>query len=723
MTLPTAILSVLILAAPSSPKKGSTPVNTKNTPGSILLAPWAGPHGGVPPLDKIKVADFKPALETAMAEQLKEIDAIANNEAPATFDNTLLPFEKSGQALSRTAAMFGVWTTSLSSPEFQKVETEMAPKLAAFGDKIIQNPKFFARLKAIYESPEKSKLTPEQQRLAWYHFNSFARQGANLDVAQKAQLSEYNQQLAKLTTQFSQNQLGDEEQDALIIDKKEDLAGLSEAQIAGASSEAERRKLKGKWVIANSRSAMEPFLVYSSNRALREKGFKMWTSRGDNGNARDNNKIASEILLVRAKKAKLLGFPTYAHWRVGDAMAKDPQTALNLMLSVWQPARDQFRKDVIEAQAIADKEGQGVKIAPWDYRYYAEKLRKAKYDLDLNEVKPYLQLQHIREAMFWAAKELYDFSFTKVEGLPLFDAEMSVYEVKRGPDYVGLWYFDPYARPGKQSGAWMNAYREQQKVDGDVTTIVSNNSNFIKGAKGLDATLSWDDARTMFHEFGHALHGLNSNATYPSLSGTNTTRDFVEFPSQFNENYLSTSQVLKFLVNAKGEAIPADLLVRIEKASKFNEGFATAEAQASAIVDMKLHLAGETPIDTKAFEKAILAEIGMPPELVMRHRIPAFGHIFAGDGYAAGYYSYIWAEVLDHDAFEAFTEATGPYDKKVAKKLRDTVMSVGNTVDPAEAYRNFRGRDPKPDALLRHKGFPVPAATKPAPAPAPAKRP
>jgi peptidyl-dipeptidase Dcp len=675
---------------------------------SILLAPWVGPHGGVPPLDKVEVSQFKPALEQAMADQLRELEELANNLAAPTFENTLVAFEKTGKPLMRVATLFQVWASSLSTPEFQKIETEMMPKLAAFQDRIIQNTKLFARIKAVYESAEKARLTPEQQRLTWYHFNSFVRQGANLDAAQKAQLSEYNQQLAKLTTQFSQNQLGDEEQDALVIDSKADLAGLSEAQISGAASEAERRSLSGKWVIANTRSAMEPFLIYAANRTLREKGFRMWISRGDNGNARDNNKIASEILLVRARKAKLLGYATYAHWRLGDTMAKDPQTALDLMLSVWAPAREQFRKDVLEAQAIADKEGAGFKLEPWDYRYYAEKLRKQKYDLDLNELKPYLQLQKIREAMFWVAKELYDFTFVKVEGLPVFDPEMSVYEVKRGAEHIGLWYFDPYSRPGKQSGAWMNAYRDQQRIEGTISTIVSNNSNFIKGAKGQDATLSWDDARTMFHEFGHALHGLNSNVTYPTLSGTNTTRDFVELPSQFNENYLSTPEVLKFLVNAKGEPIPADLLARMVKARTFNEGFATAEAQASAIVDMKLHLAGETPIDTRAFEREILAEIGMPPQMVMRHRIPAFGHIFSGDGYAAGYYSYIWSEVLDHDAYEAFTEASGPYDKKVAARLRETIMSVGNTVDPAIAFRNFRGRDPKPDALLRHKGFPVP---------------
>jgi peptidyl-dipeptidase Dcp len=675
-----------------------------------LLAPWTGPHGGVPPFDKVKVEDIKPGVEAAMAEQLREVDSIATSTAKPNFDNTIALMERSGQELTRAMTIFGVYSSSLSSPEFQKIEQELSPELAAHQDKIIQNAKLFARIKAVYESKEKEKLTPEQQRLTWYTWYQFERQGAGLSDEDKKKLSALNQELAKLTTQFSQNQLGDEEKEALVLDKKEDLAGLSEAQVSGAAAEAEHRGLKGKWVIANTRSAMEPFLIYSSNRSLREKAFKLWTSRGDMGNARDNNKLVTQILLGRAKKAKLLGYPTYAHWKLTDSMAKTPDATLKLMTSVWEVARDAFKKDVAECQTIVDAEKGGFKIEPWDYRYYAEKLRKKKYDLDFNEVKPYLQLEHIREAMFWAAGELYGFTFTKVDGLPVFNPNMTVYEVKRGPDFVGLWYFDPYARAGKQSGAWMNAYRDQQKLIGNITTIVSNNSNFIPPAKGEPVTISWDDARTMFHEFGHALHGLNSNVMYPTLSGTNTTRDFVEFPSQFNEHYLMTPQVLKFLVNAKGEPIPKTLLERIEKARTFNEGFQTAEAQASAIVDMKLHLAGETPIDPKAFEKATLTEIGMPKELVMRHRIPAFGHIFSGDGYAAGYYSYLWAEVLDHDAWEAFTDTGNPYDKGVAKKLQQNVMSVGNTVDPAVAFKNFRGRDPSPNALLRYKGFAVPAA-------------
>jgi peptidyl-dipeptidase Dcp len=685
------------------PSQGTMTDNAK-TP---LLAPWPGPNGGVPPFDQIHVADFKPALEQGMADNLREIDTIANNQAAPTFDNTLVALERAGHPLTQAMSLFGVWGSVLSTPEFRKVEVDMAPKLAEFGDRIIQNGKLFARIKTVYDTRDSANLTPEQKRLLWVTYNNFVRQGANLDADKKAELAKVNQQLATLYTKFGQNQLGDEEHYALTIDKKADLAGLPESQIAAAATEAERRGEKGKWVIANTRSAMEPFLTYAQNRALREQGWKLWVSRGDNGDERDNNANVREILQLRARKAKLLGYPTYAHWHLSDTMAKDPERAMELMMSVWKPAAAQFRKDAAEAQVIADKEHAHIKIQPWDYRYYAEKLRKAKYDLDLNEVKPYLQVDHLREAMFWAAGQLYGFTFTKVEGLSVYQPDVTVYEVMRGGAHVGYWYFDPYARPGKQSGAWMNAYREQQRLDGVVPTIVSNNANFMKGKAGEPVTVSWDDARTMFHEFGHALHGLNSNVTYPSLSGTNTARDFVEFPSQFNENYLTTPEVLKFFVNGQGQPIPADLLARIKRAEKFNQGFLTAEAQASAIVDMKMHLAGDTPIDPKTFEKTTLAEIGMPPQMVMRHRIPAFGHVFSGEGYAAGYYGYIWAEVLEHDAFEAFKEAGGPYDKDVAKRLESAVMSVGNTVDPAEAFRNFRGRDPKPDALLRSKGFPV----------------
>ena len=685
-------------------------------PANPVLAPWTGPYGGEPAFDRIKVADFVPAADAAMADNLREIDAIVANPAAPSFANTILPLETGGAALNRVGALFGVWSGNLKTPEFQRVETEVAPKFAAFGDKIIQNEGLFRRIDAVYNSPAKASLTPEQQRLVWVYWNRFVQQGAKLNAADKAAFAANNQKLAGLYTKFAQNELADEESFKIVLDSPAQLKGLPKAQVDAAAAEAVKRGLSGKWVISNTRSSAEPFLTYADDRAAREATFRMWTRRGDNGGATDNNAVVTEILKLRAAQAKLIGYPTFAHWTLADRMAKTPEAALALSLQAWTPAVAQVRKDVATMQAVVDADaaaskGAGFKIAPWDYRYYAEKVRKAKYDLDLNEVKPYLQLDHVREAMFWAAGKVYGFSFTKVDGLPVFHPDVTVWRVTgRDGKHVGLWYFDPFARPGKNSGAWMSAYREQNRVAGDVPTIVSNNSNFIRAATG-PTTISFDDARTMFHEFGHALHGLNSNVTYPTVSGTNTLRDFVEFPSQVNENWFTTPEVQKFLVNERGEPLPRALIAKIKAAETFNQAFSVVEAQASAIMDMKLHLAGDATIDPKAFETKTLAEIGMPSEIVMRHRIPQFGHIFAGDGYAAGYYGYLWAEVLDHDAYEAFVEAGGPYDPATAKRFRDTVMSVGNTVDPAQAFRNFRGRDPKVGAWLRSKGFAVPAGS------------
>ncbi|TRW16942.1 M3 family metallopeptidase [Glacieibacterium frigidum] len=675
-----------------------------------LLAPWTGPYGGTPAFDKVRVADFVPAMDVAIAETLREIDAIANNPAPPTFENTIVAMERSGAALSRGGALFGVWSGNLKTADFQKVETEVFPKYAALGDRITQNAALFARVDAVYNSPDKAKLTPEQQRLTWVVWNRFAQQGAKLTPAQKIEFSANNQKLAGLYAKFAQNQLADEESLFLTLDSAAQLKGLPKAQVDAAAAEAVKRGVPGKWVISNTRSSMEPFLTYADDRAAREKGFRLWTSRGDGGGSTDNNALVTQILALRAAQAKLIGYPTFAHWTLADRMAKNPETALALSLQAWKPAVEQVRKDVAVMQAVVDADKGGFKIAPWDYRYYAEKVRKAKYDLDLNEVKPYLQLDNIRKAMFWVAEKNYGLTFTQVNDVTVFHPDVTVWKVTRGGKHVGLWYFDPFARAGKNSGAWMSAYREQSRYDGEVPTIVSNNSNFIKAPEGQPTTISFDDARTMFHEFGHALHGLNSNVTYPTVSGTNTVRDFVEFPSQIHEHFFDTAEVRKFFVNAKGEPLPPALIKKIEAANLFNLAFSVVEAQASALIDMKLHLAGASPIDPKAFEKTTLAELGMPSEIVMRHRIPAFGHIFAGEGYAAGYYGYLWAEVLDNDAFEAFTEAGSAFDPQVAKRFHDTIMSVGNTVDPATAFRNFRGRDPKVDAWLRDKGF-APAAT------------
>ncbi|WP_342380627.1 M3 family metallopeptidase [Myxococcus stipitatus] len=695
-------------AAAPAPQTPAAPV----APANPLLAKWAGAHGGVPPFDQVKVSDFKPAIEAAMDAMRQELAAIANNPEAPTFENTLAAMEDAGRAYANVETLYGIWGSSLSSPEFQVVEREMAPRFAAFDDEIAQNEALFRRIEAVYNSPDKAKLTPEQQRLAWVHYTRFVRSGAKLDAAAKQRLAAINQRLASLYTSFGQNVLGDEEGYTVVLESEADLAGLPDSVRAGAAAAAEARGLKGKWVITNTRSSMEPFLTYSSRRDLREKVWRNYVNRGDNGDARDNNVIISEVLKLRAERAKLLGYPTHAHWRLENAMAQKPERAMELMEAVWKPAVARVREEVADMQKVADKERAKLKIEPWDYRYYAEKVRKAKYDLDQNEVKPYLQLEKLREGMFWVAGELFGFTFTQVSDVPVFHPDVRVWEVKDRDSgrHVGLWYFDPYARPGKRSGAWMNAYRAQERFRGEVTTIVSNNSNFVKGAPGEAVLISWEDATTLFHEFGHALHGLSSSVTYPSLAGTSVARDYVEFPSQLLEHWLSTPEVLNtFALHFQtGKPIPQALVTRIEKAATFNNGFATVEYLSSALVDMKLHLAGDVTIDPDAFERDTLKALGMPKEIVMRHRTPQFGHVFAGDGYSAGYYSYMWSDTLTADAFEAFTEGKGAYDKSVAERLRKSVFSVGNTVDPADGYRSFRGRDAGINALMRKRGFPVP---------------
>jgi peptidyl-dipeptidase Dcp len=698
--------------APAVTAPAPAPAPVMNT--NPLLSKWTGPYGGVPPFDQIKVEHFKPALEAAIEENRREISAIANDPAAPTFENTIAALEDSGRTYNDVTTFYGIWSSTLNGPQFQAIEREMAPRLAAFADEITQNEKLFRRIEAVYTSPEKAKLTPEQQRLTWVYYTSFVRSGAKLDAAAKKRMAEINQRLASLYTGFSQNVLADEEGYTVVLESEADLAGLPDSVRAGAAAAAEARGLKGKWVITNTRSSMEPFLTYSSRRDLREKVWRNYVNRGDNGDARDNNKHISEILKLRAERAKLLGYPTHAHWRLENAMAKTPERAMALMEAVWKPAVARVREEVADMQAIANKQGATFKIEAWDYRYYAEQVRKAKYDLDQNEVKPYLQLDKLREGMFWVAGELFGFSFTPVSGVPVYHPDVAVWEVKdkASGKHVGLWYFDPYARPGKRSGAWMNAYRDQERFRGERTTIVSNNSNFVKGKPGEPVLISWEDAETLFHEFGHALHGLNSRVTYPRLSGTAVARDYVEFPSQLLEHWLSTPEVLNtFALHYQtGKPIPQALVAKIEKASTFNQGFSTVEYLASALVDMKLHLAGDQTIDADAFERDTLTALGMPKEIVMRHRTPQFGHVFAGDGYSAGYYSYLWSDTLTADAYEAFTEGKGAYDRAVAERLRQNVFSVGNTVDPAEAYRSFRGKDAGIDALMRKRGFPVPVS-------------
>lgn len=674
-----------------------------------LLAPWTGPYGGVPAFDKMKVSDLTSAVDTAMARNLAEIDAIVANKAAPTFANTIAALEDTGRTLADVACYYGIWGSNMSSPEYQAIEPAIDAKFSEIGDKITQNAGLFARIETVYNSPEKAKLTPEQQRLVWIYYTNFVRSGAKLAPDAKARVAAINTELSGLFTKFSQNLLADE--NTYIELTEADLAGLPDSIRASTASAAAQRKLPGKFIIVNTRSSVDPYLTNSPVRATREKVWKAFVNRGDNGGATDNNALIAKILKLRAERAKLLGYPTHAHWRLENAMAKTPDKAMALMEAVWTPAIEQVAKDVADMQAIVDVEKGGFKIEPWDYRFYAEKVRKAKYDLDMNEVKPYMQLEKLREGMFWAAGQVYGFEFKKVEGVPVYDADMTVYEVLRGGKHVGLWYFDPYARPTKRSGAWMNAYRNQERFKKPISTIVSNNSNFIKGEPGEPVLISWDDANTLFHEFGHAIHGLNSDVTYPTVSGTNVARDYVEFPSQLNEHWLSTPEVLnKFCVHYKtGKPIPQELVDKIKKASTFNQGFDTTEYLASALIDMKLHLAGGADIDPDAFERDELAKLKMPKEIVMRHRTPQFGHVFSGDGYSAGYYSYLWADTLTADVAEAFQEAPGGfYDKPTGQRLIKTIMSRGNSVDPAEQFRAFRGRDVKIGALMRDRGFPVP---------------
>lgn len=672
---------------------------------------WSGDFGGIPPLDKVKVSDFKPAIEMAMAEKLAEIEKIANNPEPATFENTIAALERSGQMYDRVMTMFGIWSSTMNDEEFQKVDTEMAPKLSEFDDKIVQNEKLFKRIEQVYNTRESGKLTPEQQRLVWSDYTYFVSAGAKLSGEAKEKMSKINQELASLFTKFGQNLLADESNGMVEIKSEADLAGLSASMKNGYANAAKDRKLEGSWVVSNTRSSVEPFLTYSENRAMREKVWQMFVNRGDNGDEHDNNKIITQILKLRKERAQLLGFKNHAEWRLQNSMAKTPEKAMELMESVWPAAIARVKEEVADMQAMADKEGAKIKIEPWDYRFYAEKVRKAKYDLDQNEVKEYLQLEKLREGMFWVAGELFNFSFTPLNNIPVYHADVKVWEVKdkTSGKHIGLWYFDPYARKGKRSGAWMNAYRNQQRMDGNITTIVSNNSNFIKGSANEPVLISWDDASTLFHEFGHALHGLASNVTYPTLSGTNVVRDYVEFPSQLLEHWLSTPEVLnKFAIHYKtGVPIPKTLVERIEKASTFNEGFATTEFLSSALVDMKLHTSDQDNIDPDKFEKDMLKQLNMPSEIVMRHRTPQFAHIFSSDSYSAGYYSYLWADVLTADAYSAFTDAGGPYDKAVAASLIKNIFSVGNTIDPETGFKTFRGRNADTKALMKKRGFPV----------------
>jgi peptidyl-dipeptidase Dcp len=663
----------------------------------------------VPQWDKVIPAMFPPAFERAMTNARAEMVKIRDNPAAPTFQNTIEAGERSGEEMGRLFAVWGVYQSNLATPQVQAIAKEWSPKLSAFFDEMSLDPKMFARVKAIYDHRQHANLNPQQLRLLERTYREYVTSGALLDAAGKAEVTRINQALATAYTEFSRKVLADEET-AILLDSESDLAGLADSFRASLAEEAKARGAAGKWAIKNTRSSVQPFLMYSTNRALREKVYKAFVDRGDNGDANDTNATITEILKLRQERAKLLGFKNHAWYRMDDTMAETPENASKLMMAVWPAAVARVREEVADMQALANKEGANLTIEPWDYRFYAEKVRKAKYDLDENEVKPYLQLDQMVQAAFYAAGRLYDLDFKENTGsLPVFHPDVRTFLVTNrttGAE-IGIFYLDNFARAGKRSGAWATGYRGRSGLRGNKIVLASNNNNFTKGAAGEPTLISKDDATTLFHEFGHALHGFLSNVYYPGLGGT--PRDFVEYPSQVNENWLLTPDVLnRFARHYKtGAPIPADLVAKIQKAETFNKGFDTVEYLSSAIIDMELH-DRETPVtDPDAFERDTLASIGMPKEIVMRHRLPQFNHLFSSDAYSAGYYSYLWSETMDADTWAAFEETGNVWDKATADKFRTTLLMTGNETDRKDAYKAFRGRDPDVKALFKRRGFPV----------------
>lgn len=671
-----------------------------------LLAPWTGPYGGVPPWDKVKPELFPAAFEAALAERKQDYDRIANNPAKPTFANTFVPMQNAGQTLNRVMTLFGVMTGNMNTPAYQALDREWSPKLSKASDEITFNPKLFARIEAIYKARDTSGLDAQQKRLVTRTYDSFVRQGAKLTPAQKEELSAFNQNLAINFSEFSQRLLADEGT-AIIVTDEARLAGLPDSVKAVAKAAAAERGQQG-WAIVNTRSAVDPVLTFATDRALREQVWRAFTKRGDNGDINDTKATIARIVRLRANRAHLLGFKTHADWRMQDTMAKTPAAAMDLMMRVWPAAKARVAEEVRDMQAIADKEGAKITIEPWDYRFYQEKVRKSRYDLDQAELKPYFELNNIIQGSLYAANRLYGLEFKEITGtVPVFEPNMRVWHVTRGGKEVGLFYRDDFARTGKRSGAWANTYRGQRNLPPVQNVLSSNNNNFAKGAKGEPVLISLDDAETLFHEFGHAIHAMLQNVTYPGLAGT--PRDFVEYPSQVNEHWLLTRDVLdKYARHYKtGQPMPQALLDKIKASETFNQGFATTEYLSSAILDMKLHTIPDGIVDPAAFEATTLREIGMPKELVMRHRLPQFNHLFSSDSYSAGYYSYLWSETMDADTFAAFEEAGSPWDKATADRFAKILLSTGNETDRAEAYRAFRGRDPDVNALLKQRGFPT----------------
>ncbi len=673
--------------------------------GNVLADPWPGPYQGVPPWDQVTVDRLRDALNQGIEILRGEVNDIVSNPEPATFENTMLALEKSGDHLDRAGSIFGVMTSNIGSADWQALNREMSPILSAASDEITFNDALFQRIRAVHEGAASAGLTAEQARLTERRYQALVRNGAALDAAGKEELGRINQALSTAFTTFQQKVVADE-QLFTHLSAESEVEGLPDSNKSAAAAAARSRDLDG-WVIANTRSAVDPYLTFADDRAKREEIWRKFVNRGDNGDENDTNATIAQILDLRAQRARLLGFPTHAHWRMQDTMAGTPEAAMDLMMRVWPPAVARVGEEVAEMRALA-----GHDIEPWDYLYYLEKVRKARYDLDQNDLKPYFELTSMKRGAFYMAERLYGMVFTPMPAgtIPVFHPDVQTFEVtdRDTGRHIGVFYSDDFARSGKRSGAWMTTYRSRSNMDGDTQNVLaSNNNNFIKAPEGEPLLISLDDTQTLFHEFGHAIHYLLSNVTYPSLGGV--PRDFVEYPSQVHEKWVLTQPILDQFArhHETGEAMPQDLLDKIEASSTFAEGYATVSYLSSALVDMDLHNRATAVTDVDAFERESLERIGMPREIVMRHRLPQFNHLFTSDAYSAGYYSYLWSEVMDADTWAAFMEAGDPFDPETARRFKEIILAPGNTTDRAEAYRQFRGRNPDVTALLNTRGFPT----------------
>jgi peptidyl-dipeptidase Dcp len=699
------ISCVLITACQNEKSEMKLPKN------NTLIQEWKGDYGGVPAFDKMELTDLEEAVEVGIKLHLQELDTIANETSEPTFKNTIEAMQSSGKVIDRVFTYYGIWSSNLSSEKFRKIQTKLSPKISEYQSKITQNTQLFERIKAVYQKSKNDELSSQKQRTLELIYQDFEMSGANLGKAGKKRYAAINKELSKLYTKFSNNVLHDEENYATLF-TKEQSSGLPESYLVSAKETAIALGYPDQYAVSNTRSSMDPFLTFADNRKMRQKVWTNYYNRGDNGGEYDNNEFIKQILKLRDERVELLGYDNYAQWRLQDRMAKNPKNAMNLLMNVWPAAIAKVDQEVAAMQKIADQEDLNIKIKPWDYRYYAEKVRQQKYDINSEEVKQYLVLDQLTQALFYVANQLFGYSFKEIKdgSIPVFQEDVRVFEVnntKSGKN-IGLFYLDPYARKGKRSGAWATTYRSYTDFEGAKKVLASNNSNFVEGKEGEPILISWDDAETLFHEFGHALHFLSADVSYPKLNSG--VRDYTEFQSQLLERWLYTDQVInQFLKHYDtGEPMPQSLVAKLKKSSTFNQGFATTEYLASAIMDLKYHTTDPEKINPDEFEKNTLDQLGMPDELVMRHRTPHFGHVFSGEGYATGYYGYLWADVLTSDAAEAFAKADdGFYDKDLADKMVKYLFAPRNAIDPAKAFRQFRGRNAKIEALMRDRGFPV----------------